>query len=82
MSYHQEIVRQLRTLDGWNVALEAADLIESLTKGIQAKQAQIDWLMLEYCPEDMTPEQMAEFARHQRAVTDEEAAAIDEARKA
>jgi hypothetical protein len=31
-----------------------------------AKQAQIDRLMLEYCPDEMTPEQMEEWARNQR----------------
>ncbi len=31
-------------------------------------QARIDALMLEYCPDEMTPEQIAEWERHQRAV--------------
>lgn len=31
-----------------------------------ALQAKLDAVMLEYCPEDMTPEQMAEWARHQK----------------
>ena len=35
--------------------------ITSLHKIIGAKQAQIDALMLEYCPEDMTAEQMADY---------------------
>jgi hypothetical protein len=36
----------------------------------QAKQAKIDALMLEYCPEEMTAEQVAEWGRHQRAMPD------------
>lgn len=35
-------------------------------KKIAAQQAKIDCLMLEFCPEDMTPEQMREWGRHQR----------------
>jgi hypothetical protein len=31
------------------------------------KQARIDALMLEYCPDEMTPEQVEEWGRHQRA---------------
>jgi hypothetical protein len=33
---------------------------------IAALQAKIDALMLEYCPSEMTPEQMAEWERHQK----------------
>ena len=35
--------------------------ITELHKTIAAKQAQIDALMLEYCPEDMTAEQLADY---------------------
>ena len=35
--------------------------IASLNKIIAAKQAQIDTLMLEYCPEDMTAEQLEDY---------------------
>lgn len=35
---------------------------------ISSKQAQIDRLMMEYCPEEMSPEQKAEWARHQQPV--------------
>ena len=31
-------------------------------------QARVDALMLEYCPDEMTPEQLAEWEKHQRAV--------------
>lgn len=42
-----------------------------------ALQAKIDALMLEHCPDEMTPEQRAEWVKHQRAVTGEEAKRID-----
>ena len=35
--------------------------IASLHKIIAAKQAQIDALIFEYCPEDMTAEQLADY---------------------
>lgn len=34
-------------------------------KNLAAAQAKIDALMLEYCPEEMTPEQIAEWGRNQ-----------------
>jgi hypothetical protein len=34
----------------------------------EALQAEIDRLMLEFCPDEMSEEQLAEWARHQRAV--------------
>ena len=43
-------------------------------------QAKIDALMLEYCPEDMTPEQVEEWGRHQRAATPEQEVQIETAR--
>lgn len=36
-------------------------------KKLAAAQAKIDELMLEYCPEEMTPEQIAEWGRNQEA---------------
>ena len=42
-------------------------------------QAQIDSLMLEYCPNEMTKEQMDNWAKHQRCVTKEKQAEIDKA---
>jgi len=38
---------------------------------IDSKQAQIDRLMMEYCPEEMTSEQTAEWTRHQQPVKEE-----------
>lgn len=46
------------------------DEIESLRQQLSAAQAKIDELMLEYCPEEMTNEQLAEYEKHQRAVTE------------
>lgn len=37
-----------------------------LTKKLASKQAEIDQLMLEYCPDEMTQEQMEEWALAQR----------------
>ena len=48
---------------------------------IAALQAKIDSLMLEYCPGEMTPEQIENWGRHQKAVSLETDAAIDAARK-
>jgi predicted RNase H-like nuclease (RuvC/YqgF family) len=39
--------------------------INNLKIKCSAKQAEIDRLMLEYCPEDMTAEQMKEWEEHQ-----------------
>ena len=45
------------------LSIEKGQLKEQLA----AKQAQIDRLMIEYCPDEMTDEQTAEWAKHQRA---------------
>lgn len=34
-------------------------------------QSKIDWLMMEWCPEEMTKEQLEEFEKHIRPVDDE-----------
>jgi hypothetical protein len=52
--------------------------IEELKQTIGAKQAEIDRLMLEYCPNEMTAEQTAEWATHQRPVSAEVDAQINE----
>ena len=38
----------------------------SLSRRIESHQARIDALMLEFCPDEMTAEQKAEWAGHQR----------------
>ena len=47
---------------------QAATLLRQLVKEVDAKQAKIDALMLEYCPEEMTQEQIDNWASHQRVV--------------
>jgi len=34
-------------------------------------EAKIDWLMFEYCPDEMSPEQIKNWGRHQRPADDE-----------
>lgn len=46
--------------------------IDELQRLCDAKQAKIDALMLEFCPEEMTPEQVKTWGEHQRAVSDSE----------
>ena len=49
---------------------EAANEILSLRQQLGAKQAQIDALMLEFCPDEMTQDQLDEWARNQRKVSE------------
>jgi hypothetical protein len=51
----QKILRQQHTID-------------RLRTEVAAKQARIDALMLEFCPQDMTPGQLANWEMHQRKV--------------
>jgi len=73
-------------LEDWHSShakyMEPADIIhwcrDAYNAGVTSKcdvqlaaaQAKIDELMLEYCPEEMTNEQIAEYEKHQRAVTE------------
>lgn len=45
-----------------------SERLVALRAQIAAAQAELDALMLEHCPELMTPEQLAEWGRHQRPV--------------
>jgi len=45
----------------------------------EAAQAKIDALMLEYCPDEMTPEQLENWGKHQRRVSPERQAEIAKA---
>lgn len=45
-----------------------------------ALQAKLDALMLEHCPEEMTPEQKAEWAQHQRPVAALESEILEQCR--
>ena len=46
--------------------LALADRVEAVERDAASKQARIDALMLEYCPDEMTPDQREEWARHQK----------------
>lgn len=48
-----------------NIALRKQ--VEELERALAGKQAKIDELMFEYCPDEITPEQLAEWEKHQRA---------------
>jgi hypothetical protein len=56
--------------DGMSLPLSDAvgEVVSELQGRLDSKQAHIDALMLEYCPEDMTPEQVETWGNHQRAV--------------
>jgi len=50
----------------WQFANQDAEIAE-LRAALAAAEAKIDALMLEYCPDEMTEEQTANWARHQVA---------------
>ena len=52
---------------------------EDIIKELLYLQAKIDQLMLEYCPDEMTQEQLAEWARHQKPLDDKRTREIEEA---
>jgi hypothetical protein len=56
--------------------LECIKLAAAFNHSLSAK---IDQLMFEYCPEDMTPEQIANYEAHQRPATKEEQDAVNRA---
>jgi hypothetical protein len=45
---------------------------DTLKQDLGEAQARIDELMIEHCPNEVTPEQWAEYERCQRAVSDDE----------
>lgn len=45
--------------------------IATLERELDAKQAKIDELMLEYCPDEITDEQWDEYRKHQVTVSDD-----------
>ena len=57
---------------GWDDALLRAETAEAkvarLTDLVAARDARIDALMLEYCPSEMSAEQVSEWMKHQREV--------------
>lgn len=58
---------------------EAAIEIASLRTEKAALQAKIDSLMMEYCPSEMTAEQIEEWGKHQKSAGPEASAALDKA---
>ncbi len=55
----------------------------ALRVDLAERQAKIDRIMLEYCPDEMTQEQIAEWERHQRAAPEpEDCIVTDSARQA
>lgn len=44
------------------------ETLETLQKTVDAQQAVIDKLMFEFCPEDMTPEQIKRYEAAQKPV--------------
>lgn len=49
-------------------SFKVREVIEDLVKELKNSQRKIDWLMLEYCPDEMTDEQKEEWARNQKPV--------------
>ncbi len=60
---------------------ELQDRVTALEGQVAARQATIDALMLEHCPDEMTPLQMKSWARSQRSVGAEETAKVEAALK-
>lgn len=54
-----------------NVMDKMLDHMKTLTTICNHQQAKIDSLMLEFCPDEMTPMQLANWAAHQQAVDPE-----------
>ena len=59
------------TQSAWHDRLtieEVLNVVRELERDLAAKQAEIDRLMMEHCPEEMTAEQRAAWAKHQVVV--------------
>ena len=48
------------------IVCEPQSAIDKMQQEIDSLQAKIDSLMLEYCPDEMTDEQLTNWANHQR----------------
>jgi hypothetical protein len=46
-------------------AEQSEDVVQRLLKELGAKQAELDRVMFEHCPDEMTPEQIENWKRHQ-----------------
>lgn len=62
----KEIARRV-TVDEMNAEIDssAKAVADHYERKLSAAQSKIDSLMLEYCPEEMTPEQVDEWGKHQ-----------------
>lgn len=66
----------LKAVDAWDrwldvnsaALFDAAESAEAAERKLAEARAKIDALMLEYCPDEMTPGQVDEWARHQRPI--------------
>lgn len=76
MSKYATEIDCFRARDQWHL-----QRIVELERENAALQARLDELMLEYCPDEMSAEQIDNYAKHQRPVSAEEEAAIDAAMK-
>lgn len=65
--YLRQLAPHQKEREGPTLLRSALAAIDGLARYAQHQQARIDALMLEYCPDEMTPEQIAEWERHQRA---------------
>jgi len=63
-----KIEKYLRQLAPHQNNREGPQLLREAVKEIDSLQAKIDSLMLEYCPDEMTEDQIANWGKHQRAV--------------
>jgi len=53
-----------------DLTMTMSEIIIEQKQQLAAAQARIDALMLEYCPDEMTKEQLVEWAKHQQIVVD------------
>ena len=56
----------IMTFDEWFAGADCYDTYDTARAAWNFQQAKIDQLMLEYCPKEMTEDQVAEWAKHQQ----------------
>lgn len=66
---------QARCFDNGGTFSSVFGEVVQLRIELAAAQAKIDELMIEFCPEDITPERWVEYQKHQKPVTEAVAAA-------
>ncbi len=68
--FHEDLLNIYDAADKPNCFLFIyVKMAKELVKECEAKQAQIDALMLEYCPDEMTTEQIDNWEKHQKPAT-------------